>query len=147
MASSVVLVERSFEIAVPVDRAWDLLAQVERWPEWAPHIRTAHVEGAPVGARSEGWFRFRPVGSAHFAMTTWRPPMSWTWRGRALGLSIDYHHHFQAVGTERTRLTWVVELADGGPGLRAKAFARTYGRNVDRAWPSFVAWAEDQAGR
>lgn len=147
MASSDVLVERSFEIAVPIDRAWDLLAQVERWPEWAPHIRTAHVEGASLGSRAEGWFRFRPVGSARFAMTTWRPPTSWTWRGRALGLCIDYHHHFQSVGTDRTRLTWVVELVDGGSGLRTKAFTRTYGRNVDRAWPRFVAWAEDQAAR
>lgn len=144
MASSV-LVERSFEVRVRHERTWELLAEVERWPEWAPHIRTANLEGGGLGPESEGRFTFRPGGSARFRMTSWRPPASWTWHGRALGLPIDYHHHFQALDGGRTRLTWTVELAGARVGLRAKAFARAYGRNLDRAWPAFVAWAESQA--
>ncbi len=144
MASSV-LVERSFVVGAPLERTWTLLADVGRWPEWAPHIRTAHLDDGVLGPGSEGRFTFRPAGSARFHMTSWRPPTSWTWHGRALGLPIDYHHRFEAVDDERTRLTWTVELAGARAGLRAKAFARAYGRNLDRAWPSFVRWAEERA--
>ncbi len=140
-----VLVERSFEVGVPLERTWALLADVGRWPEWAPHIRTASLEGGALGAGSEGRFTFRPAGSARFRMTSWRPSTSWTWHGRALGLPIDYRHHFEALDSERTRLTWAVELVGARAGLRAKAFARIYGRNLDRAWPAFVAWAEGRA--
>lgn len=143
--SPTVLVERSFEVGVPLDRTWALLSTVERWPEWAAHIRTASLDSAPLGPESEGRFTFRPVGSARFRVTTWRPPVSWTWHGRALGLPIDYHHGFDTIDDQRTRLTWTVELCAPDTGIRARAFARTYSRNLDRAWPKFVTWAEAHA--
>lgn len=141
------MVERSFEVAVATERTWDLLAEVERWPEWAPHIRTVRLDGGALGPGSEGRFGLRPVGSATFRMTAWQPPVSWTWHGRGLGLPIDYRHGFQALDATRTRLTWTIELTDGTPaGVRADLFSRVYVRNLDRAWPRFVAWAEGEAG-
>lgn len=142
--TSSVLVERSFEVNVTLECAWALLAEVERWPEWAPHIRSARLEGE-LGPASEGRFALRPVGTARFRMSSWQPPVSWTWHGRAVGLPIDYHHHFETVLRDRTRLRWTVELTDGRVGARARAFARVYGSNLDRAWPGFVAWAESEA--
>src|ERR671910_3602721 len=143
-----ILVERVFALGLPADTVWALLAQVERWPEWAPHMRRARLDGkAALGPDSEGEFRFRPVGSGNFQMTAWEPPHLWTWRGQAVGLQIMYHHHFEAVRGPATRLRWVVELAEGRRGLRANVFARVYGRIIDRAWPRFVAWAQQEATR
>jgi hypothetical protein len=143
-----ILVERVFDLALPADTVWALLAQVERWPEWAPHIRRARLDGkGTLGPESEGEFRFRPVGSGSFQMTAWEPPHLWTWRGRAVGLPIIYHHHFEALRGPTTRLRWVVELAEGRRGRRANAFARVYARIVDRAWPRFVAWAQQETTR
>src|SRR5918994_5782909 len=94
-----ILVERVFDLGLPADTVWALLAQVERWPEWAPHMRRARLDGkAALGPDSEGEFRFRPVGSGNFQMTAWEPPHLWTWRGQAVGLQIIYHHHFSRSG-------------------------------------------------
>jgi hypothetical protein len=143
-----ILVERIFDVGLPSPTVWALLAQVGRWPEWAPHIRRARLHGeGELGPDSEGEFRFRPVGSGRVHMTAWEPPHLWSWRGRVVGLPIVYHHHFQALAGDRTRLRWVVELAGGRRGCRAKAFARAYARIIDRIRPRFVAWAQQEAAR
>lgn len=141
------LLERTFEVVVDRDTAWSLLSEVERWPEWAPHIKRATIDGDKLRPTSSGTFSFRPVGSGSFTMTTWEPPLRWTWRGTALGLPINYHHTFEALEGGRTQLVWTVELADTSPGLRSSLFARVYSRNIDRAWPRFVEWAEQNASK
>ena len=88
-----VLVERTFEVDVSADRAWELLADVAQWPEWAPQITSASVDPpGPVGPTAQGVFRFRPIGKGAFEMTARDPPRSWTWTRRATGVTIDYDH-------------------------------------------------------
>jgi uncharacterized membrane protein len=36
-------VKRVFEVDAPLEEAWQRLAEVERWPEWAPHITSVTV--------------------------------------------------------------------------------------------------------
>ena len=115
MSQAGVLVERTFEVDVPADRAWELLADVARWPEWAPHITSASVDppGA-VGPTSHGRFRFRPTGRGAFRMTAWDPPRSWTWTGRAMGVTIDYDHAFEPIDDRRSRAGSCGPPAGGG---------------------------------
>jgi Polyketide cyclase / dehydrase and lipid transport len=143
-----ILVEREFDVDLPVDTVWALLAQVQRWPEWAPHIRRARLDGVgKLGPDSNGEFRFSPVGSGRVHVTDWEPPCRWTWRGRVVGLPIVYHHYFKGLPGATTRLRWAVELAEGRRGHRANAFAWVYGRLIDRAWPRFATWARQEATR
>jgi hypothetical protein len=133
---SEVLVERAFEVPVANDSAWRALADLDRWPQWAPHIAAVTITPrGPLGPGTEGSFRFRPFGRSRFAMTAFDPPRSWTWRGRALGVVIDYDHRFEPVSDGVTRLVWTVRSAQ--PGLRTRLFARVYARLIDRAWPRF----------
>ncbi len=118
---------------------------VDRWPEWAPHIKQATLDDGALGPQSFGRFSFRPMGSGSFAMTDWEPPSRWTWSGTALGLPVRYHHSFEELEANRSRLVWTVELATTKPGFRSALFARVYSRNIDRAWPEFVKWAEHNA--
>jgi carbon monoxide dehydrogenase subunit G len=141
-----VLVERSFEVALPPAEAWAALADVARWPSWAPHIASVRVEPpGPVGAGTSGTFAFRPAGRSRFTMTAFDPPRSWTWTGRVMGVTIDYEHRFEPVAPAATRLVWVVRSRQR-PGLRARAFGAIYARLIDRAWPRFVDWAPGSDG-
>lgn len=134
-----VLVERTFEVPVPVQEAWDALADVEAWPTWAPHISGASTTPpGPVSAGTSGTFRFRPLGRSRFQMTEFDPPGTWTWSGRAMGVLIDYEHRFEPVSPDTTRLVWQVR-ARRRAGLRARLFAAIYSRLIDRAWPRFQA--------
>lgn len=50
-----ILLQRAFEVAAPLERAWDHLAQVTKWPSWAQHIK--RIELSPdesLGAASSG---------------------------------------------------------------------------------------------
>jgi Polyketide cyclase / dehydrase and lipid transport len=132
-----VLVERSFEVPIPAEDAWAALADVEGWPEWAPHIAAARTTPpGTVTAGTSGTFRFRPVGRSSFTMTEFDPPRSWTWSGRAMGVPIDYEHRFEPALPGSTRLVWSVRCR-GRTGVRARLFAAVYACLIDRAWPRF----------
>jgi carbon monoxide dehydrogenase subunit G len=132
------LLERTFDVPVGVADAWTALADIHRWPEWAPHIAGVRLTpDGPVTPTTSGAFRFRPIGRARFRMTEFVPPRSWTWTGRVMGVVVHYDHAFAELASNQTRLTWTVRCER--PGLRARVFASVYGRLIDRAWPRFVA--------
>jgi hypothetical protein len=61
----VALVRREFVVNVPVGRAWGHLAQVERWPSWARHIRQVELTPASeLGPKSIGVIRYDDVSEA-----------------------------------------------------------------------------------
>jgi Polyketide cyclase / dehydrase and lipid transport len=112
------LLERTFDVPVSVAEAWAALADVKRWPDWAPHIAAARVTpDGPVTATTAGSFRFRPVGRARFRMIGFDPPRLWTWTGRVMGVPIDYEHASAELTANRARLAWTVRCER--VGLRA----------------------------
>jgi hypothetical protein len=134
-------VERSFEVAAPLEEAWHRLAEVERWPEWAPHILSVEVSPpGELGPTSNGAFRIKGLGRNTFRMSAWEPPNRWVWVGGVPGVRISYDHRFTASGHTATRLEWLVELRGPLAFLVRPIFARVYGRNVDRAIPRLQDW-------
>jgi len=135
-------VERVFDVGVPPDEAWRRLTDVERWPEWAPHITSVTVSPpGPLTPASSGTLRVRYFGSSTFRMTAWEPPLRWEWTGGVPGMRIIYDHRFTPHGDpDSTTLTWTVSL-DGPLAVVARpVFARVYGGNVERAIPRLQEW-------
>jgi Polyketide cyclase / dehydrase and lipid transport len=60
-------VKRVFEVDAPLEEAWRRLAEVERWPEWAPHITSVTVSppGLGVGRRAAWGPHLWAPGAAH----------------------------------------------------------------------------------
>ena len=116
--------------------AWARLAEVTRWPEWAPHLTAVTVApGSPLGPSSSGALHLRWLGRTTFRMSAWEPPHRWVWVGRLPGVRIEYDHRFAPAGTGRTRQTWVVDLRGPLAPLVRPAFGPIYTRNLDRAIP------------
>ncbi len=134
-------VRRTFEVALPLAETWGRLAQVERWPEWAPHIRSLTVEPpGPLGPSSSGTLVVKTFGRNTFTVTAWEPGRRWNWTSRLPGVRVDYDHRFESF-EGGTRCDWIVTLAGPLAFLVRPVFAAIYGRNVDRAIPGFQAWA------
>jgi len=74
-------------IGAPQERAWAVLADLERWPEWTASMRSVRAlgDGPPgVGARYRvEQPRLRP---AEFTITHWDPPRGFTWEARSAGV-------------------------------------------------------------
>jgi len=66
-------------VDAPADRAWDLLCDTDRWPEWGPSVRAVDCEGRSIEAGRRG--RVRTVGGLWlpFEITTC-DRYRWTWR-------------------------------------------------------------------
>lgn len=135
------LVQQPFEVDVPSAEAWAGLAQVTRWPEWAPHIKEVRLSpSGGLGPGSAGAFQLRGGLRSTFVMTAWEPPDRWTWIGPALGMTVAYDHRFEPCGPQRTRLIWSLEATGWPVPLFGRLFAAVYRRNLDRAVPRLQAW-------
>ena len=134
-------ISRIFEVEARLEDVWRRLADVERWPEWAPHILSVSVSPpGELGPTSSGAFAIRHLGRNDFRMSAWEPPDRWEWVGGLPGVRISYDHRFEPSGPAVTRLTWVVELRGPlAPSVRP-LFSRIYGRKVDRAIPRLQEW-------
>lgn len=83
----------SIDIDAPVERVWDVLMDVERWPDWSPTVTA--VKRLEPGI-------FRPGSSARIkqpklAEAVWRvsamvPQKSFTWSTRARGVTTVGRH-------------------------------------------------------
>jgi len=138
---AVVAVRRTFAVGVPPEEAWRQLVEIQRWPEWAPHITSVTVSPpGPLGPESRGALHIKRLGRNTFRMTAWDPPTRWEWTGGVPGLRIHYDHRFTAAEPAGTTLDWTVELQGPLAPLVRPVFARVYGRNVDRAIPRLQTW-------
>jgi carbon monoxide dehydrogenase subunit G len=62
-------------VPVPVERAWQVLADWERQGAWMPLTRVRARDGHRVGGRIEAWTGIGPVGFLDtMTITAWDPP-------------------------------------------------------------------------
>ena len=140
------VVRREFVVDVPLQEAWEHLADVEAWPSWAKHIRKVTLQPpGPLTGTSAGAFRLAGGVRSTFRMDVFEPPVRWQWVGRLPTFEIHYDHRFAAVDDTSTRLTWTVAVAGPGAGALGRAFAVVYARNLDRAIPNLCAELRSQS--
>lgn len=136
-----IAVQRTFEVAIGQNEAWQRLAAVERWPEWAPHITSVKVTPpGSLGPTSRGALHIRGFGRNKFRISKWEPLSRWEWIGGLPGVRITYDHQFVAQSHNSTQMTWVVTLDGLFAWLIRPVFSRIYGRNVDIAIPRLKVW-------
>jgi len=136
----VTLIERQFDVAVPLQRAWDHLARIERWPSWAPHIKQIEVHPpGELGPQSTGVIHLTNGMKPVFRMTEFDPLRNWKWVGAFLWLTVIYDHRFEPLDAEHTRLIFIIEAKGFGASILGRLFAWIYRRNLERAIPLLIA--------
>lgn len=141
------LLERQFEVAISLTEAWQFLADLEKWPRWARHIRRIEVSPAGgIGPHSSCSIYLRNGTRSTFRMQEFRPMQNWKWSGPFLWLTVHYDHRFDVVNANRTKMTWVVDAEGFGVGVFGRIFAVLYSKNLDKAIPALIS-AMDQMNR
>ena len=136
----VTLLQREFTVGIPLQRAWEHLARVERWPSWAPHIKQIELHPAgELGPESTGVIHLTNGIKSAFRMTEFNPPRSWKWVGPFLWLTVIYDHQFEELDAEHTKLTWVVQATGFGASVLGRLFAKVYRGNLEKAIPLLIA--------
>lgn len=137
------LLERRFRARVRLPDAWAHLAEVERWPSWARHIRRVelHPPGT-LGPSSEGTIHLAGGLRSTFRVEDFEHGSSWKWAGPFAWLTVHYDHRFTALGPGETEIQFVIDGEGAGVDLVGPLFASLYARNLDRAIPRLIAELE-----
>jgi hypothetical protein len=94
------LVEGTRNIEASTSRVWELLVDVEGWPDtFTPHLKEARLDGA-LQPGATGWIRTRlPMPRSSFTVSAVDDGRSWAWQGRLLWLTPDYDHRCEPTDT------------------------------------------------
>ena len=117
------------EVAAPVERVWEVLLDVERWPEWASTVTSVRrLDDGPLAVGSKVRIEQPRIPSTEYVVTELEPDRSFVWVATAPGVRTTARHLLEELGPDGTRVTLAVEQA----GPVAAVMGRFYRRLTDR---------------
>src|SRR3954452_5260935 len=125
------LVEQSTSIDVeaPVEQVWEVLREVELWPEWAPTVTSVRrLDDGPLAVGSRVRVEQPRIPPAEYVVTELESSRSFTWVAIGPGVRTTAPHLLEELDTGGTRVTLAVEQA--GPVV--VVMGQFYRRLTDR---------------
>ena len=117
------------DVEAPAERVWEVLLDVERWPEWAPTVTSVHrLDDAPLAIGSRVRVQQPRIPPTVYEVTELEPRRSFTWVATGPGVRTTARHVLEERGADSTRVTLAVEQA----GPVGAVMGRFYRRLTDR---------------
>ena len=117
----------SIDVAASPDRVWEVLVDVERWPEWTDSVRSVRpLDAGPlaVGSRVEVSQPRIPTGT--YTVTALEPGCAFTWEQRQPGSTVSAQHECAPLSGGGTRVRTERGDERGGRGGRGTAVPRAH---------------------
>lgn len=121
--------QHAVTVAAPPERVWEVLTEVERWPERIPTVASVErLDEGPLRVGSRARLQQPRLPEAVWSVTEVDEGRSFTWESRSRGVAISADHVVEPHG-DTTRLTLSVSLS--GPlapvgWLMTKGLTRRY---------------------
>ena len=119
----------SIDVAASPERVWEVLADVEKWPEWTDSVTSVkRLDDGQlvVGSRVEISQPRIPTGT--YTVTALEPGRTFTWEQRQPGSTVSGHHECTPLPDGGTR----VELKVVMSGLVGGVVGRLYRKLTER---------------
>ena len=117
------------DVEAPVEQVWEVLCEVERWPEWAPTVTSVRrLDDGPLAVGSRVRVEQPRIPPTVYVVTELRPSRSFTWVATGPGVRTTARHVLEELGTGGTRVRLTVEQV-GPVGV---VMGRFYRRHTDR---------------
>ena len=116
-------------MAASPERVWEVLVDVERWPEWTDSVTSVRpLDAGPlaVGSRVEVSQPRIPTGT--YTVTALEPGSAFSWEQRQPGSTVTAHHVCARLPDGGTR----VELRVVMTGVVGRVVGRLYRRLTER---------------
>jgi len=98
-------VSTSVEIGSAPERIWQVLTDVERWPEWTSSMRRVErLDDGPFGLGSTVRIEQPRLRPAVWLVTELTPETSFTWKSTTGGVTTAGEHRLTGEGDNRTRV-------------------------------------------
>jgi uncharacterized membrane protein len=119
----------SVDVRAPAGRVWEVLVDVERWPEWATTVTSVRrLDGGPLAVGSRVRVEQPRIPATEYVVTELEPGRSFTWVATGPGVRTTARHRLEDLGAGGTRVTLAVEQA----GPVGAVMGRFYRRLTDR---------------
>ena len=119
---------RTIDIAASPEQVWDVMSDVERWPEWTASMTTVErLDPSPLGVGSLVRVKQPRLATARFEITKWEPGRGFDWAAHNAAVSADARHLIERT-PEGARLTLSVEFS----GVLARVVAWWFGDLTER---------------
>jgi carbon monoxide dehydrogenase subunit G len=103
--------QHAVTVAAPPERVWEVLTEVERWPERIPTVDSVErLDDGPLRVGSRTRLQQPRLPEAVWTVTDVDEGRSFTWESRSRGVAISADHVVEPHGTA-TRLTLSVDLS------------------------------------
>ena len=138
--------EQTIDIAAPPDAVWRVLADVERWPEWTPSMRSVKLESDgpfAVGSRAKLGVAGAPMSSM-WEVTSLGAGRSFVWESAQPGMRTIAGHYIEATDAgSRVRLT--IDMNGPLATLMSPYLMRVTRRNVTQEAEGLKRRSEETA--
>lgn len=117
------------EIAASPERVWDVLSDVERWPDWTPTVTSVRRLGdGPLRVGGRAQISQPRIPETEYVVTDLTPGRSFTWVATGPGVRTTAHHTVDPLPGGGTR----VRLSVSQAGWLGRVMGRFYRGLTDR---------------
>ena len=100
----------TIEIAASIGRVWDVVTDIDRWPEWTASVKSAHrLDEGPLRPGSRAELTQPKLPQATWTVTEVEPGRSFTWEQRGPGVRTTAVHALEPLEGGGTRVLLSVE--------------------------------------
>jgi uncharacterized membrane protein len=103
--------ERSIQIEASRQRVWDVLTDIEAWPQRIETVDAVDLlTPAPLTKGSRIRLKQPKLGEGIWEITAWDAPSYFEWTRKTSGVTSTAGHRVEALGDGRARLTLTIDM-------------------------------------
>lgn len=126
------MVELSVGVDAPVDDAWVVLADVERWPEWTESMSDVElVAGRPLEVGTRVRIKQPRLPAVVWEVTNLKPGRAFSWEATSPGMTTVADHRLASDGPDHSTLTLCLQRSGPLARILDVVFGRITRRYVE----------------
>lgn len=103
--------ERSIDIDAPQQRVWDVVTDLEGWPQHIDTVESIEIlTPKPVTTGSRVRLKQPKLSEGVWDVTVWDAPARFEWTQKTGALTSVADHRIEALSDDRTRLTLILDM-------------------------------------
>jgi hypothetical protein len=128
------------EIAANIQTVWDVMATIDRWPEWNPDVKDASLEGELAEGTQFRW-KSGP-GTIRSTLHRVEPPHVLGWTGKTLTIKATHVWHLEGHAGNTMVTTY-----ESWEGLIARLFRGAGQKTVEKAIQTGLRYLKAESER
>jgi uncharacterized protein YndB with AHSA1/START domain len=134
------------DVAAPPNRVWDVIVDVERWPEWTDSVtRVRRLDTGPLAVGSRVVISQPKIPTCTYTVTALEAGSVFTWEQRQPGSTVVAHHTCAPLAAGGTQVELGVVMSGALGGVVGRLYRRLTERYLAMEAAGLKARAEASA--